>query len=187
MRPQYYTEQRSGPIHNEGMGLIHAYFGQGVGKSTRSIGLAVRAAGTGLNVVFVQFMKSGTSGEANIFAMIPNITYFCPGKHPFILSSGPQEVHYEHAAQALQYASDAAKDGVHLLICDELLSTLVFEVLKKEHILSLMALCRRRVELVLTGIDLDPEIAAQSDYITEFVQRKHPYYRGHIARKGIEY
>ncbi len=187
MKSTYYTQERSGHIRNAGMGLIHAYFGQGVGKTTRAVGLSIRAAGSGLRVVFVQFLKSGTAGEANIFEQVPNISYRCPGKHPFILSQGPQSVHYEHAETSLWYAKRAIKEGTHLLICDEILSTPIFGVLRLEQLLELMDRCRGQVELVMTGIDADPAIRAGADYVTEFVQRKHPYYSGHIARKGIEY
>ena len=184
---QYYAETRQGFIKNEGMGLIHVCYGTGVGKTTRSIGLAIRAAGAGLQVAYVQFMKSGTSSEVNIFRQIPNISFICPGKHPFILSQGPQSIHFEHAESGLWFAKQAAKRRVDLLICDELLGTVVFKVLSVEHILELMDMCRRKVELLMTGVEAAPEILEATDYATHFVQEKHPYYQGHIARRGIEY
>ncbi|MGD9182053.1 MAG: cob(I)yrinic acid a,c-diamide adenosyltransferase, partial [Desulfobacterales bacterium] len=69
----YYTQKRSGLIEDKGLGLIHIYYGKGVGKTTRAIGLSVRAAGDNRQVDFVQFMKSGTSSEVAIFKKIPNI------------------------------------------------------------------------------------------------------------------
>ena len=187
MTKSYYSEERSGLIQDKGFGLIHVCYGQGVGKTTRSVGLSIRAAGAGLKVVYVQFLKSGDSSETNIFAMIPDIEYKCPGEHPFILSKGPQAVHYRHAKAALGYAEQAVVSGAQVLVCDEILNTLVFEVLEKEQILGLMDRCRNRVELVMTGVDAPPEIIAASDYATRFVQEKHPYYAGNIARRGIEY
>ncbi|MBW1705728.1 MAG: cob(I)yrinic acid a,c-diamide adenosyltransferase [Deltaproteobacteria bacterium] len=76
-----------------GPGLIHIYYGLGVGKTTCAVGLGVRAAGVGFTVHFVQFMKSGYSGETQIFSKIPNIHNQCPGRHPFVLSRGPQAIH----------------------------------------------------------------------------------------------
>jgi cob(I)alamin adenosyltransferase len=169
------------------LGLIHAYYGSGVGKTTRVVGLAIRAAGEGLKVDFVQFMKSGTSGETSIFAQVPNIHYWCPGEHPFILSSGPRAEHYDHANKAMAYAYAVAEKGTHLLICDEVLDTLIFGILRKGHILELIAKCKGRVELVMTGRSAPSEILDQTDYATEFVQIKHPYCSGSVARKGIEY
>lgn len=99
-------------------------------KTTSAIGLAVWAAGNNLQVDFVQLMKSGNSGEAAIFDMIPNINYWCPGEHQFILSRGPEPVHYEHASRALRYALDAVERGTNLLICNELLDTNLFKLLQ---------------------------------------------------------
>ena len=147
----------------------------------------MRAAGNGRQVDFVQFMKSGTSSEVAIFEQIPNIHYRCPGKHPFVMSHGPEKIHYEHAARALQFALEAIDSGTHLIVCDEILSTVIFDLLKKEQVLDLMARCRDKVELVMTGIDSPDEFVSLADYVTEFIQIKHPYYSGARARKGIEY
>ena len=147
----------------------------------------MRAAGSKLQVDIVQFMKSGTSAEVAIFKKIPNIRYWCPGKHPFIMTRGPMPVHYEHAAKALSLASEAIERGTHLLLCDEILDTVIFNVLKKEQLLELMKTCKNKVELVMTGITAPAEIMEMADYVTELVQVKHPYYSGARARKGIEY
>lgn len=158
-----------------------------MGKTTRAVGLAVRAAGAGLRVDFVQFMKSGDSGETAVFESLPNLRYFCPGKHPFILSRGPDAVHFEHAGLAFSHAMDVIASGTDLLVCDEILNTTIFKLLEKEQILDIMAGCRGKIELVMTGRAGLPEIIDAADYVTEFVQRKHPYYTGARARKGIEY
>ena len=183
----FYPQKRTGYIKEKGLGFIHIYYGQGVGKTTRAIGLAMRAAGDGLQVDIVQFMKSGTSAEVAIFKKIPNIRYWCPGKHPFIMTSGPKPPHYEHAAKALSFAFEAIERGTHLLVCDEILDTILFDVLKKEQLLELIEKCKHHVELVMTGINAPAIIMDQADYVTEFVQIKHPYYQGARARKGIEY
>ena len=174
-------------VEKKGIGLVHVYYGQGVGKTTRSVGLAIRAAGSGLQVDFVQFMKSGNSSEVSVFKKIPNIRYWCPGKHPFIMTSGPKPVHYEHAAKALSFAFEAIDRGTNVLVCDEILDALIFNVLKKERILELIEACKKKIELVMTGINAPPDIMERADYVTELVQIKHAYYQGARARKGIEY
>ena len=176
----YYTRERSGLIKSIGVGLIHIYYGQGVGKTTR-------AAGVGLQVNFIQFMKSGNSSEILVFANIPNIRYQCPGRHPFILSRGPEPVHYQHAAEALRYAQEAIDDGTQVLICDEILNTLVFQLLKQEQVEDLVQRCKGKIELVMTGASAPPSLLEQADYVTEYKQVKHPYYAGARARRGIEY
>jgi cob(I)alamin adenosyltransferase len=183
----YYPQERPEHPKDGGFGLIHVYYGSGVGKTTRAVGLAVRAAGEGYEVNFVQFMKSGHSGETAIFALVPKIKYWCPGEHPFILSSGPRAEHHDHAKSALSCAFTVAEKGSHVLICDEILDTLIFGILQKDQILELIAKCKGRVELVMTGRSAPAEILDQADYATEFIQIKHPYYSGSVARKGIEY
>jgi len=182
-----YTKERSGLIKNTGLGLVHIYYGQGVGKTTRAVGLAIRAAGAGLKVNFIQFMKSGNSGETIIFANIPNLCYQCPGGHPFILSQGPDEVHYDHASQALQYALEAVEKGTQLLLCDEILDTLIFGLLKEEQVRDLIEKCKGEIELVMTGADASWPLIELADYVTEYKQIKHAYYAGAKARKGIEF
>ncbi len=183
----FYTQHRSGLIKEKGLGLIHLYYGQGVGKTTRAIGLAIRAAGEGLRVDFVQFLKSGTSAEVNIFKQIENIHYWCAGKHPFIMPRGTQPVHHAHAEKGYQFALDAIENGSQLLICDEILDTLLFDLLQPDQLLDLANRCRSRVELVMTGRNSPPALIDAADYVTELIQIKHPYYKGARARKGIEY
>ena len=151
------------------------------------MGLAIRAAGMGLKVNFIQFMKSGTSGEILIFANIPNIRYQCPGRHPFILSRGPEAIHHKHTAEALGYAIKAVKDGTELLICDEIMNTVIFELLEKERVIELMEMCRGKTELVMTGVSAPNDLIELADYVTELRQIKHPYYSGAKARPGIEF
>ncbi|MGE5843167.1 MAG: cob(I)yrinic acid a,c-diamide adenosyltransferase [Deltaproteobacteria bacterium] len=168
-------------------GFVHLYIGQGAGKTTRAVGMAIRAAGEGLQVEFIQFMKSGTSGEVAVFTRIPNIHYRCPGEHPFIMSRGPEAVHLDHANQALKYAWEALETPTHLLVCDEILDTLLFGILEKGQISDLMKACKGKVELVMTGRDAPREFIEAADYVTELTQIKHAYYQGARARKGIEY
>lgn len=147
----------------------------------------MRAAGYNFQVDYVQFMKSGNSSEVAIFEQIANIRYWNPGNHSFIMTQGPLPEHYEHAAQTMRFAFEAIELGTHLLVCDEILDALLFNVLEKDQVLDLMKKCKNKVELVMTGISAPAEILAQADYVTELVQEKHPYYSGTRARRGIEY
>ena len=169
------------------MGLIHIYYGRGVGKTTRTVGLALRAAGCGSLVDFIQFLKSGTSAEVAVLKKIPNIRYWCPGKHPFIMSKGTQPVHFEHVEKGYKYILEAIDNGSQLLICDEILDTVLFGLLEKERLLDLMERCKGKVELMMTGRTAPTELIEKADYVTELVQIKHPYYSGAKARKGIEF
>ena len=182
-----YPQKRSGLINNKGLGLSHIYYGLGVGKTTRTVGLALRAAGCGILVDFVQFLKPGTSAEVAVLKKIPNIRYRCPGKHPFIMSKGTQPVHFKHVEKGYKYILEAIENGSQLLICDEILDTILFGLLEKERLLDLMERCKGKVELMMTGRTAPTELIEKADYVTELVQIKHPYYSGAKARRGIEY
>jgi cob(I)alamin adenosyltransferase len=103
------------------------------------------------------------------------------------MSQGPEAVHREHADKALYFASGAIGRGTQVLICDEILDTIIFDILTKDQILDLMKTCKGKLELVLTGRYAPWEIMGMADYVTEFIQIKHAYYEGSKARKGIEY
>ena len=96
-------------------------------------------------------------------------------------------MHYAPAETVLKSAVDAIENGTDLLICDEMLDTILFNLIQKEQIIELIEKCKGRVELVMTGRDAPEEIVELADYVTVFVQEKHPYYKGAKARKGIEY
>lgn len=87
----------------------------------------------------------------------------------------------------MEYAREAVERGTHILVCDEILDTLLFKVLQKEQIVALIEKCRGNVELIMTGREAPPELVDMADYVTHFEQIKHPYYKGVKARKGIEY
>lgn len=123
----------------------------------------------------------------NIFEKIENIHYRCPGKHPFIMPRGTQPIHHRHAEQAYQAAIDAVDHDCQLLICDEILDTILFDLLNQEQLFDLVNRCRGKVELVMTGRNAPSALIKAADYVTELVQIKHPYYQGARARKGIEY
>jgi cob(I)alamin adenosyltransferase len=183
----YYSRQEKKIRREEqGPGMIHVCYGRGPGKTTRAVGLAVRAAGAGLKVQFVQFMKSGDSSEVKVLGAIPGMNYYCPGPHPFITPRGPEAVHLEHAGKALAQAHEVIEKGADVLVCDEILNTLLFGVLPLESLMGLMERCRGKVELVMTGSDAPDDIIRAADYATEFIQKKHPYYEGVPARAGIE-
>ena len=74
-----------------------------------------------------------------------------------------------------------------MLICDEILNTLIFHLLKEEEVKDLIHRCKGKIELVMTGANAPPSLIEMADYVTEYKQIKHPYYKGARARGGIEY
>lgn len=167
-------------------GLVHLYCGDGKGKTTAAMGLALRALGQGMQVVVVQFLKNGTSGELEPLKKI-GATVFSgkPGaKFTFQMNA-------EEKAQATEESNarlaEALQQPCDLLILDEICaarnSGMLDEALAKQAVLERP----QHREVVLTGRNPEAWMVEAADYITEMQPRRHPYEQGIPARKGIEF
>ena len=170
--------------------MIHVYCGDGKGKTTAAVGLAVRHAGCGGRVLFVQFMKCPPTGEIPCLEELPGITVLrntCHHGFSFAMTEEERASVRQNHDQNLEKARQAVKDGAcTLLVLDEAASAYELELLDRE---ALQALVREigGVELVLTGRNPAPFMLDAADYVTEMKALKHPYSRGISARKGVEY
>ena len=171
-------------------GLIHVYCGDGKGKTTAAMGLAVRAAGTGMKVVLTQFMKGDTSGEIKILRSLPGVTVMhCHRNFGFVWNMN--DVQKQEAAAAYTELFDkvtamAVEQKAEVLIMDEFMSAYNVGFLDKQKALDFLANKPEGLEVALTGRDPAPEIQELADYITEMRKIKHPFDKGINARKGIE-
>ena len=173
-------------------GLIHIYCGDGKGKTTAALGLALRAAGYGKNVVIVQFLKGWTCGEHNAIPKLPNIKLLCakPVNNKFVNDMTDEEKRQTAASQneCLNKALKLVDDGqCDLLILDEITDAhqqgmIDYNILEK-------AIYEKpdSLELVITGHKPDERMLSIADYVTEMIKHKHPYDEGVDARKGIEF
>ena len=170
-------------------GMIHIYCGDGKGKTTAAMGLSVRAAGSGLKVLIVQFFKDGTSSEFQILREVPNITVFTE-KRNFGFFKFMKEEDKIVAKQAyqdlLQKAVAMAKD-VDILILDEIISTYNYEMIHRDTLVEFLKEKPRDLEVILTGRDPKEELLDLADYVTEMKKIKHPYDKNQPARLGIEF
>ena len=173
-------------------GLTHVYYGDGKGKTTAALGLALRAAGHGRSVVIVQFLKDWKSGELISLELLPNITVL-RGK-----ASGGVFIHQmsdEQKAETkaihdnnLKAALEKERKGqCDLLVLDEAIDAYVLGVLDVELFEGLLFNKPTALELVITGHNPDARLLDCADYVTEMVKRKHPYDSGVGARRGIEF
>lgn len=175
-------------------GLIHLYFGDGKGKTTAALGLALRAAGRGRSVWLARFMKHDDSGELEALRTVRGIRVL-PCKRSFGFSWTLTQEEREEAAACyealLEQAWEEAERGMTssggLLILDEAVGTCALGFLREERLLTLLAERPDGLEVVLTGRNPSEALLAAADYATEMVMRRHPYERGIRARKGIEY
>lgn len=168
-------------------GLIQVYTGDGKGKTTAALGLAMRASGQGLRVGFLQFLKGyARCGEHRFLARYPAFTIVQPATRSAFGQDA--EALRATALAALELAREALVSGEYdLLVLDEVLTALKLGALTLDEVLGLVARKPADLELVLTGRGAPPEVMAVADLVTEMVPHKHPYDRGVKARRGIEY
>lgn len=181
-------------------GLIHIYEGEGKGKTTAAVGLAVRFAGTGGRVLFAQFLKKNNSGELRILQEIREMKLMlCEKSFGFTFQMSPEEKQeaasyysgYLHdvlaAAQSMAEGEAEGRDRGILLILDEILAAYNQNMVERQELLQFLKEKPENLEIVLTGRNPAPELSALADYITAMEKKKHPYDKGISARQGIEW
>lgn len=208
--------------------MIQVYHGDGKGKTTAAIGLAVRFSGAGKKVLFCQFMKGNISSEIGVLQKLENLEVELIGKkfgfykdmteqdkeeitkcHNHILekvlgvllnakSAGQEPAYQEPSIQEVAdqepetlELQDQSQDGPTLLVVlDELASAYRYGLLDRNMVSKIILAAaenRQIIELVITGRDPDSFFLEHADYITEMKIQRHPYEKGILARKGIEW
>lgn len=169
-------------------GLVQIYTGDGKGKTTAAIGLAVRAAGRELKVYLGQFMKTRGYGEHEALKRFSDrITIEQFGSGKFHIEGDPDEEEIEKTKKGLEKLREALLSGEHdIVIADEICVAYHFDLLDLEDIIDLVESRPKNVELVLTGRKAPEELIERSDLVTEMKEIKHPYKKGVEARDGIE-
>ncbi|GAB4115007.1 MAG: cob(I)yrinic acid a,c-diamide adenosyltransferase [Candidatus Caldatribacteriota bacterium] len=169
-------------------GLIQVYTGDGKGKTTAALGLALRAAGRNWRVLIVQFMKKWDYGELHSLPYVPNITLKTFGTEEFVYKGKAKEIDYQEAKKAFYFGIEAMlSKNYDLIIFDELNMALYFELLGLSEVIDKLKQKPPEVEVVITGRKAPQEIIAIADLVTEMVEIKHPYQKGQAGREGIEY
>lgn len=170
-------------------GRLHLYCGDGKGKTTASVGLAVRAAGHGMKVLFCQCMKDGTSSEVEMLKKL-GITYCCCTEQ-FGFYWNMTEEQKEKACHAYTHLFEdvtrrAEEEGYDLLVIDEFMSAYNYGMVCQQTALYFLLHRPEKLEVVLTGRDPGEELLKLADYVTEMRKVKHPFDEGVPARRGIE-
>ena len=170
-------------------GLIQVYTGDGKGKTTAALGLALRASGHGLRSCIVQFMKGWPDySELKALEHQPNLKLRRFGRQQFVDPQSPSEEDIQQAGQALEAARESLSGGnCDIVILDEINVALDFGLISLEDVLGLMEAKPPQVELVMTGRRAHPEVVRRADLVTEMVNVKHPFANGIEGRPGIEY
>ncbi len=171
-------------------GCIHIYEGDGKGKTTASVGLAVRCAGSGQKVLFTQFLKGNSSNELNVLEQIPNLMVYRNEKeYGFVFCMDPEEkieaknYYREHFRETIYYAK---REHVRLLVMDELIDAYTLGMVDPTEVQHFLLTKPDDMEVVMTGHSAPEELVHIADYVTHMAKKKHPFDMGLSARVGIE-
>jgi cob(I)alamin adenosyltransferase len=174
------------------LGLVHIYTGNGKGKTTAAIGLGIRACGSGIKVLMVQFLKSSDTSELNTLKKLEPQFNVLRGfnSKKFVWNMTPDE--FAAAAKEANTIFENVKnvflkDEYGLIILDELLGVLSSGFIDEAAIIDLIACKPKEIELVMTGRDAPKGLIEIADYVSEIQAIKHPYDKGVSARRGIEF
>lgn len=176
----------------EKTGLVIVHTGNGKGKTTAALGLAVRAWGDGLRVLILQFIKGGWKyGELETIKQLGELDGRIElrrlGKG-FQRNEDDKRAHIEAAQAALQDAREAFVSGKYdLIILDEINYAVKFDLITVDDIMELLSKRPPDLHVVLTGREAREEIIDMADLVTEMTLIKHPYQKGIKAQKGIEF
>ena len=174
-----------------GASRVLLFTGDGKGKTTAALGMAVRAAGHGMKVLIVQFLKAaGDTGELEALRRVPGVAIRQMGRGFVPLREDPSFGEHQAAAEeALRFASDALASGEYdQVILDEICIAVAKGVLSGEKVVAALGgKARGNACVVMTGRDATPDLIALADTVTEMRCRKHALGKGRTAEKGVEF
>jgi cob(I)alamin adenosyltransferase len=168
-------------------GYVQVYTGDGKGKTSAALGLALRAAGHGMRTYIGQFMKGQHYGELDALRDQPLITIEQYGDVRCIHREDITPEHIAQAQRGLEQARQAMLSGQYdIIVLDEANVTIWFGLLAVEDVLAFLDQRPDYVEVILTGRRAPQELIERADLVTEMREVKHYYEQGVQARKGIE-
>ena len=168
--------------------MIHIYTGNGKGKTTAALGLALRAVGTGKKILLIQFLKDGSSSELKAIRKIKNFEVKVFGKKGFISKNNLTKKDFNLAQQGFNFAQKAIESKKYdLIILDEINLVVNFGLIKTEDLIKLIKKTSSKTELILTGRYASKKLIRLADLVTEMKETKHYFKKAFKARKGIEF
>lgn len=171
-------------------GLIHLYVGDGKGKTTAALGLAMRALGAGEKIFFAQFLKGRESSEIVILKRLGIDVIRTDGITKFSKDMNEEEKKTAKALcqKCLEQIEEAVNSNKYgLIVCDEVVDAINLGFIDTDEFLSIINKRKSNTEIVMTGRNPNDKIVDAADYLTVMSALKHPYRKGIKGRLGIEY
>lgn len=172
-------------------GCIHIYCGDGKGKTSAAVGLAVRAAGRGRKVLVARFLKTDDSGEVPVLGGIDGITVVpCERTFGFVFrmtEEEKKEAALYFQARFLNICEMAVRERYDVVVFDELMASCGYHMVEEADVLKFLGEKPEEMEVVMTGRNPSEALVEAADYVSEIRMVKHPYTKGIPAREGIEY
>ncbi len=170
-------------------GFVHIYTGNGKGKTTASIGLAIRAVGSGKKVLFAQFMKQGDYSEIKILKeRFPEITIKQYGDNKFVHNYNPSEIQKQNALSGYyDVVNEISNNNYDVIILDEICVAIFLEMIDVDEFVEIIKSKNEKMELILTGRYAHKKLIDIADLVSEIQEVKHYYNENILARKGIEF
>jgi cob(I)alamin adenosyltransferase len=169
--------------------MIQIYTGNGKGKTTAALGMALRAVGHGKSVIMIQFMKGQFKyGELRAARILKKLVIEQYGRKEFVDRDRPAAIDRELARRGMVRAWEVLRDRRYgMIILDEINVAVEYGLVTAAEVIRLMRKAPKRSELVLTGRYMPPEFVRYADLVSEIAEVKHHFSRGVQARRGIEY
>lgn len=167
-------------------GYVQVYTGNGKGKTTASLGLALRAAGAGLSVYIAQFLKNGEYSEIKALSKVKGVTIEQFGLGKFVRGN-PSEADMAAGAAGYLRLCEVLKENKHdMVIAEEANVAVMCNLISEKELLALIDMKPENVELVITGRGATDAVIERADLVTEMKEIKHYFKNGVAARIGIE-
>lgn len=174
--------------------MLHIYYGKGKGKTSAALGLILRAAGYNKKIVLFQFLKprnlfSGEYASLKKLTCVKQIRF--DQQHPMFMENKEKKQIIKlkkHIQKSiLQLKEIIQKGNFDILVCDEILNITRRGFIKDSDIIKMLGKIKNKKEIILTGRNRPNRLANIADYITEFRLEKHPFQKGTLARRSIEF
>ncbi len=170
-------------------GMVEIFTGDGKGKTSAALGVTLRALGHGLRIHIIFFMKGDFPyGEQKILSELSNVTFDRFGFRDFVDPANVKPEEKEEARKALEAARKAVLSLKYdVVILDEVNVAVAWKLVDLTDVIKLIHDKPEKVELILTGRYADPKLVKLADLVTDMVKVKHPFDKGILSRKGIDY